>query len=202
MNVRKMMQIDRWVGVPLCFGFTLLRACLPARREAGPIRSLVFIKLAEQGSTVLAHLSLHKAVERFGRDNVFMVVFDDNRFIVDVLDVIPMQNVITVRSASLLVLLGSLVGAILRLRKRQVDAAVDLEFFSRSSALLTYLCGARLRSGFHAYFGEGPYRGNLMTHRVHYNPHLHTTQSFAMLLKALDFPPGELSHLRRPSGGD
>ncbi|MGA7901040.1 MAG: glycosyltransferase family 9 protein [Terrimicrobiaceae bacterium] len=189
MNVRKMMQIDRWVGVPLCFGFTLLRACLPTRREAGPIRSLVFIKLAEQGSTVLAHLSLHKAVERFGRDNVFMVVFDDNRFIVDVLDVIPMQNVITVRSASLLVLLGSLVGAILRLRKRQVDAAVDLEFFSRSSALLTYLCGARLRSGFHAYFGEGPYRGNLMTHRVHYNPHLHTTQSFAMLLKALDFPP-------------
>ena len=70
-----------------------------------------------------------------------------------------------------------------------MDAAVDLEFFSRSSALLTYLSGARLRSGFHAYFGEGPYRGNLMTHRVRYNPHLHTTQSFAMLLQALDFPP-------------
>jgi ADP-heptose:LPS heptosyltransferase len=189
MNVRKMMQIDRWVGVPLCFGCTLLRACLPSRREEGPIRSLVFIKLAEQGSTVLAHLALHKAVTRVGRDNVFMVVFDDNRFIVDVLDVIPLENVITVRSDSFLALLRSVLGVILRLRKRQVDAAVDLEFFSRSSALLTYLSGARLRSGFHAYFGEGPYRGNLMTHRVRYNPHLHTTQSFAMLLQALDFPP-------------
>jgi ADP-heptose:LPS heptosyltransferase len=189
MNVRKMRQIDRWVGAPLCFGFTLLRACLPARRDAGPIRSLVFIKLAEQGSTVLAHLALHNAVERVGRDNVFMVVFDDNRFILDVLDVIPPENVITVRSDSFLALLGSVVGGILRLRKRQVDAAVDLEFFARSSALLTYLSGARLRSGFHAYFGEGPYRGNLMTHRVRYNPHLHTTQSFAMLLQALDFPP-------------
>jgi ADP-heptose:LPS heptosyltransferase len=189
MNVRKMMQIDRWVGVPLCFGFTLLRACLSWRREEGPIRSLVFIKLAEQGSTVLAHLALHKAVERVGRDNVFMVVFDDNRFIVDVLDVIPPENVMTVRSDSFLALLVSVVGVILLLRKRQVDAAVDLEFFSRSSALLSYLSGARLRSGFHAYFGEGPYRGNLMTHRVRYNPHLHTTQSFAMLLHALDFPP-------------
>ena len=129
MNVRKMMQIDRWVGVPLCFGFTLLRACLPARREAGPIRSLVFIKLAEQGSTVLAHLALYKAVERVGRDNVFMIVFDDNRFIVDVLDVIPPENVMTVRSDSFLALLGSVVGVILRLRERQVDAAVDLEFF-------------------------------------------------------------------------
>ena len=184
-----MMQIDRWVGVPLCFGFTLLRACLPARREAGPIRSLVFIKLAEQGSTVLAHLALHKSVERVGRDNVFMIVFDDNRFIVDILEVIPPENVITVRSESFLALLSSVVGVILRLRKRKVDAAIDLEFFSRSSALLAYLCGARLRSGFHAYFGEGPYRGNLMTQRVRYNPHLHTSQSFAALLQALDFPP-------------
>jgi ADP-heptose:LPS heptosyltransferase len=189
MNVRKMMQIDRWVGVPLCFGFTLLRACLPARREEGPIRSIVFIKLAEQGSTVLAHLALHKAVERVGRDNVCMIVFDDNRFIVDVLDVFPPENVMTVRSDSFLALLRSVVGVILRLRKRQVDAAIDLEFFSRFSALLTYLSGARLRSGFHAYFGEGPYRGNLMTHRVRYNPHLHTTQSFAMLLEALNFSP-------------
>jgi ADP-heptose:LPS heptosyltransferase len=189
MNVRKMRQIDRWVGAPLCFGFTLLRACLPERREAGPIRSLVFIKLAEQGSTVLAYPALHKAVERVGRDNVFMIVFADNRFIVDVLDVIPPENVITVRSDSFLALLSSAVAGILRLRKRQVDAAVDLEFFARSSALLTYLSGARFRSGFHAYFGEGPYRGNLMTHRVRYNPHLHTTQSFAMLLQALDFPP-------------
>jgi ADP-heptose:LPS heptosyltransferase len=189
MNIRKMRRIDRWVGTPLCFGFTLLRACLPARPAAGPIRSLVFIKLAEQGSTVLAHLALRQAVERVGRNNVFMIVFHDNRFIVDVLDVIPPENVITVRNDNPLALLGSLVRAIMKLRKLQVDAAVDLEFFARSSALLTYLSGARLRSGFHAYFGEGPYRGNLMTHRVRYNPHLHTTQSFAMLLRALDFPP-------------
>ena len=46
--------------------------------------------------------------------------------------------------------------------------------------------------GFHAWFGEGPYRGNLMTHRVRYNPHLHTTQTFASLVSALEANPESL----------
>jgi ADP-heptose:LPS heptosyltransferase len=58
--------------------------------------------------------------------------------------------------------------------------------------LLAYLTGAAVRVGFHAFFGEGPYRGNLMTHRVRYNPHLHTTQTFAMLVAALDVPAEDL----------
>ena len=58
------------------------------------------------------------------------------------------------------------------LRALGIDAAVDLEFFSRSSAALTYLSGARIRAGFHTFFGEGPYRGDLMTHRLLYNPYL------------------------------
>jgi len=69
---------------------------------------------------------------------------------------------------------------------------VDLEFFSRGSAALTSLTGARRRAGFHAYFGAGPYRGNLMTHRLLYNPHLHTTQTFASLVEALLCDPAAL----------
>jgi ADP-heptose:LPS heptosyltransferase len=40
------------------------------------------------------------------------------------------------------------------------------------------------------YFGEGPYRGDLMTHRVLYNPHLHTSRTFTSLVLALDADPG------------
>ena len=56
--------------------------------------------------------------------------------------------------------------ALKRIRELQIDAAIDLEFFSRSSAALTYLSGAGSRVGFHTFFGEGPYRGDLMTHRL------------------------------------
>src|SRR6266513_3735124 len=98
MNVRKMMWIDRWLGVPLCCALTFLKAFVPARKGVDAVRSIAFVKLAEQGSTVLAYRALETAVGRVGRENVFMVVFEENRFIVDVLGLIPRQNVITVRS--------------------------------------------------------------------------------------------------------
>ncbi len=190
MNVRKMMRIDRWLGVPACAllsGWHRLTAPFRARPIIA-VRSIAFIKLAEQGSTVLAQTALLEAVRRVGRENVFMVVFDDNRFIVDVLDVMPRENVITVRSDSFLALIPSAIKALIRLRRLRLGAVIDLEFFARSSALLAFLSGAAVRIGFHAFFGEGPYRGNLMTHRIRYNPHLHTTQTFAMLVAALDVP--------------
>lgn len=188
MNVQKMMRLDRWLGVPLCFAASCIRALMPRRKATGPVRSILFVKLAEQGSTVLAYRALKDAVRRVGREHVFMAVFEENRFILDALGVIPPENVITLRSTSLVGLLQSVMPVLLRMRRLHLDAAVDLEFFARSSALLTWASGATVRVGFHPWFGEGPYRGNLMTHRVRYNPHLHTTQTFASLVSALDVP--------------
>ena len=190
MGVRKMILIDRWLGIPLCFLLTCLRP-LFTRKPPGhaAVRRILFIKLAEQGSTVLAYAALREAARRVGRENVFMLVFDNNRFILDALGVIPPENVVPLRHNHLLALVRAALGAVVRLRKLRIDAAVDLEFFARSSALLALLSGAPARVGFHAYFGEGPYRGNLMTHRVRYNPHVHTTASFSMLVHALDQPP-------------
>lgn len=198
------MRIDRWLGVPLCAALTCVKSLVTRRAEGGPARSVVFIKLAEQGSTVLAHRALRNAAGRVGRENVFMVVFEDNRFIVDVLGIIPPENVLTIASDGFLNLVKTALTVVRRLRDRKIDAAIDLEFFARSSALLTCLSGAPARIGFHAYFGEGPYRGNLMTHRVRYNPHLHTTQTFAMLVEALDIPQEEFPRfdwLPEPPGG-
>jgi ADP-heptose:LPS heptosyltransferase len=79
--------------------------------------------------------------------------------------------------------------AVFRLRRAKIDTAIDLEFFARSSAALAYLSGASRRVGYHAYKGAGPYRGNLMTHRLSFNPYLHTSQTFRMMIDALDHPP-------------
>ena len=137
-----MMSIDRWLGVPACFAITCWRKLFPRRHSGGPAKSIVFIKLAEQGSTVLAHRALQKAVRRVGRARVFMVVFEDNRFILDALDVIPRENVITVCSDSFFSLLRTVFPALVRLRRLRLDAAIDMEFFARSSTLLTFASGA------------------------------------------------------------
>jgi ADP-heptose:LPS heptosyltransferase len=183
-------RIDRWAGVPVCAILSVIRK-LFARDGGGSgrPRNILFVKFAEQGSTVLAYPAIRRAVELVGRENVHFIVFEENRFILDALNVIPRENVITIRHANFLSLIGGALRAVHRMRKLKFDAAVDLEFFSRSSAALTFLSGARSRAGFHTFFGEGPYRGDLMTHRLLYNPYLHTSQIFQLMIEALTVSP-------------
>src|SRR5437762_10815197 len=185
--------MDRWLGTPICFILTLLRAGLGRRLlvSAG-IRSLLFIKLAEQGSTVLAYPAIRQAIELFGHANVYFVVFEDNRFILDVMDLIPRENVFTISFESFAAMLRTTFRALYQIRKIKIDAAIDLEFFTRGSAILTFLTGAKRRIGFHSFFQAGPYRGNLMTHRLLYNPHLHTSQTFLSMVEAVTRDPAAL----------
>ncbi len=215
-ETRALQWIDRRVGVLLCFLLTQFRrlGALGGDRAGGPVASILFIKLAEQGSTVLAHDAMRRAVERVGRRNVHILVFEENRFIVDLIGLIPPENVHAVRTHSFWGMAASGVRTVLSLRRRRFDACIDLEFFARSSAAIAYLSGARDRVGFHAYFGEGPYRGDLMTHRMLYNPHLHTSRTFTSLvlaleaeadrLPALDFvpPPGPDLPVFQPEPGE
>ncbi len=192
-EARTLQWIDRRVGVPVCLLLTCFRrigGLFGGRREGGPVSSILFLKLAEQGSTVLAHEAIRRAVERVGRENVHFLVFEENRFIIDVTGLIPPGNVHEVRTRSPWAMAASAIRALLAIRRRRFDACIDMEFFARFSAAIAYLTGARNRVGFHAYFGEGPYRGDLMTHRVLYNPHLHASRTFTSLVLALDADPG------------
>jgi ADP-heptose:LPS heptosyltransferase len=197
MKVRTLQRADMWIGVPLCALLTLFRRLLPARSFDSGVRlqSLVVIKLAEQGSTVLAYPALKRAIDICGRDNVYFVCVEENRFIVDVMDIIPKTNVLTISVRTIPALIRSTLSVLSGLRKRRVDAAIDMEFLSRASAATTFLIGARRRVGFHAYFGGGLWRGDLMTHRLVYNPHLHTSDAFLTLVEAAQIDPSNLPTL-------
>lgn len=187
-------RTDRWIGVPLCAIFTLLRKIFESAEPPGPrqVRRILFVKFAEQGSTVLAYPAIRRATEMVGRENVHFVVFDDNRFILDVMEIIPEENVITITTKSPFGLARSALQAVRRVRKIGIDAVIDLEFLTRFSAILTFATGAKSRVGFHTFFGDGPYRGDLMTHRLLYNPHLHTSQMFEAMVEALTRDPAVL----------
>jgi ADP-heptose:LPS heptosyltransferase len=197
MNVRFLQRIDRYAGAPLCFCLTVVGKVFGRRPRAGPAaaRRILFVKLAEQGSTVLAAPAIRRAIEMAGRENVYFVVFQENRFILDLLELIPEQNVIPICTQGFLRMGLSALKAMRRLRRLRLDAVVDMEFFSRGSAVISFLSGARARVGFHAFFGGGPYRGDLMTHRICYNPGLHTTAAFRVLVEALTQDPAKLPAL-------
>jgi ADP-heptose:LPS heptosyltransferase len=184
-------RTDRWIGAPLCAVLTLLRKIFESAGPPGPrqVQRILFVKFAEQGSTVLAYPAIRRATEMVGRENVYFVVFEDNRFILDVMEIIPEENVITIATNSPFRLALGALRAVLQIRKIRIDAVVDMEFLTRFSAILTFTSGAKSRVGFHTFFGDGPYRGDLMTHRLLYNPHLHTSEMFEAMVEALTRDP-------------
>jgi ADP-heptose:LPS heptosyltransferase len=195
LDTRTLQFIDRWIGMVVCGVLSLARLLLGGRHAESLTRKptkILFVKFAEQGSTVLAYQAISRAIGMVGRENIYFLVFQENRFILDVMNLIPKENVITVSHHNLFDAGLNALRALNRIRQLNIDAAIDLEFFSRSSAALTFLSGAKSRVGFHTFFGEGPYRGDLMTHRLLYNPYAHTSQNFQLMVEALEKAPDRL----------
>jgi len=192
MNVGTMRVVDRWIGVPMCAALTLVRRLddLILRRspERHP-RRIAVVKLAEQGATVVAYPALVRAREEIGAENLFFVAFEPNRFIVDLLRIVPPENVLAIRTEGLVRTLLDTLRVVWRMRQLRIDATIDCEFFARSTAILSYLSGARSRIGFHAYNTEASWRGDLMTHRLSYNAHQHASEVFRMLVEAVWLSP-------------
>lgn len=189
MNLDVMRAIDYWVGVPICF---LLSLVYKAKKILGIERKIIatskkilFIELSEMGSTVLAYHAIKKAKELFPTAELYFLIFEENKHSVYLLDIIPKKNVLTIRSKQFLKLTLDTIKLLWRFRKEHIDASIDLELFSRFSAILNYLTGAPLRAGFYKFKWEGLYRGEVLTHKVAYNSHLHIALNFLALVNSL-----------------
>lgn len=188
-NARFLQKIDTSLGLIVCLLLTCARRVgdfFAVKKKAAKPKKILFIKLAEQGSTVLANDAISRAVKICGARNVYFLLFEENRFILDALGLVPHENVLTIRTSSPLSIATSCFARLLEIRRLRIDACIDMEFFARFTAALTWLTGASTRVGFHGYFGSGPYRGDLMTHRVLYSAHLHTSSVFSSLVMALE----------------
>jgi ADP-heptose:LPS heptosyltransferase len=200
MNLTTQRRIDRWVGIPACFVLAALVRVLewlrPRRRIDGPGR-ILFIELSEMGSTILASAAIRRVQERYGQRDHCFVIFKRNAPSLRLLGLFADDCIFTMRDDSL----GHLVVDVWRFmqfcRRHGIDTAVDLELFSRVSSLLSLLSGASNRVGFHNYRGEGLYRGEHLTHEVHYNPYTHMAQNFDALVESLESDPREIPQPKR-----
>ncbi len=182
MNIHAVRRIDFWVGVPLCFLLTLVDKTLRLFSFKGDGKdipnNILFIKPSEMGGIILSLPLLRRIQKDYPEAQMFFLTFESNKGLFDVLDVIPVKNVFTIRDDSVLATLLDTIKVLLKIRKIKADVVFDLEFFSRFTAIISYLTGAAKRVGFYRYTLEGLYRGNLLTHNIHYNSHLHISKTF------------------------
>lgn len=199
MGIDALRLLDRILGVPLCWLFTLARRFVrlmqPASNLPAPRRVLI-IKLSEMGSTVLACPTLEELKRRIPGVELFFLVFKNNAAIVDALGLVPGGNTITVDYGSAGRLLASGLRAMRRLLREGIDTTIDMDFFSRLTALIAFVLCRGNRVGFHRYNDEGLYRGDLLTHRVLYSPHIHTSAAFMALVRTLFEKPDDEPYYR------
>jgi ADP-heptose:LPS heptosyltransferase len=186
-SVNTMRAIDHWVGVPLCAIVSPFVALFDGVKNIfsrGPEtpKKLLFIELSEMGSAILVDPAMRNAQARGAE--LFFLIFKSNRASLTLLNTVKPENIFTIDASSLGGLIKDTLRFLIVARQRQIDTVIDLELFSRFTALLTGLCGARRRVGYHIFHGEGLWRGFMLTRKVHYNPHIHITKNFLSLIHA------------------
>lgn len=189
MTLNLMRRLDFWAGVPLCFLLTLVNCILrlsPFKRaKKDSPGKILFVKPSEMGGILLSCSLVRRVQKENPKAEMFFLIFEANRPLFDVLDLVPAKNIFTIRNDSFFVFVKDTAKALIRIRSERVDVVFDLEFFSRFTAIISYLSGAPKKIGFHRYMFEGLYRGDLLTHKIQYNPHLHISALFLSMGQVL-----------------
>jgi len=183
MNIDWMRRIDYYVGIPLCFLGTILRFFMP--RRSRPVKNVLLIELSEMGSAILADPAMRILQADLGAE-LYFVIFEKNAGSLRLLGTVAPERVFNIRASGLFSLVVDTFRFLAWARRNRIDTTIDLELFSRFTALLSGFCGASIRVGFHGFHNEGLYRGRLLTHKVLYNPHMHIAKNFVSLVRALE----------------
>lgn len=197
MNIDFMRKVDFWVGVPMCAVVSSVRRVgkifLP-KPKIEKVKRVLFIELSEMGSAILADATLKKTAKKY---ETYFVIFKKNAVSLKLLKPLPFENVFCIREDSFFTLTWDTLRFFWWCRRMKIDAIVDLELFSRYTMLLSSLSGADIRLGYVNPNGEGLYRGDLLTHAVAYNPHIHISMNFIALVEPLFNSSKEEFYIKR-----
>lgn len=200
MKIETMRKIDYSVGVPLAFLVTLFKFLVPSRGFQDPSSSkpknVLFIELSEMGSAILADPAMQRAKNKYNAD-IFFVIFKRNKASLNFLKSVDEKNIFTIEDTSLFSVIRDSLRLFFWCQKNKIDAVIDLELFSRATALLSFLTRSPIKVGFHNYHGEGLYRGNFLNRNVSYNPHNHIAKNFVALVDAAFTSEQQIPYLKK-----
>jgi lipopolysaccharide heptosyltransferase II len=148
--------------------------------------TIVFIGIAEIGALVVAYPAIQEARKQHPQSRICFITAPAGKQTLELMG-FEEKDILLIRTSSIQNILGDIVKIRNVFKKVRVSAVV-LEPFTRFSTLVATWIGASKRLGCHRFLAEGVYLGNLLTHRLVYNPHLHASQTYFALAKLLEEP--------------
>jgi len=201
MNIQLVRNIDYLVGIPICLLLSIIYSIKCALgfgkldwNEAP--KKVLFIELSEMGSTVMAYHAMKKLKALYPKAELYFLIFKSNIESVKILDLIPEKNIFTIRDKKFGEFIIDALALLPKLWRARIDTTIDFELFSRFTAIISFLSGAKRRIGFYRFYSEGLYRGKFHTHKVQYNPHMHISLNFLALVLSLIAPKNEIPMLK------
>lgn len=183
MDVGTQRRIDRAFGPLICRALSFFGR---GRELSGPPERILVLLLSEMGSLVLGCSLFRRLREKYPQASIHALVFEKNREILDLLELIPPENVMTLSDRSPGGLAADSLAAIRKMRALRFDVVIDCELFARVSSIFSWFSGAPVRVGFHPHTMEGLYRGDFINRPVLYNPYRHISEQFLALADAIE----------------
>jgi len=198
-----MQFLDHWLGVFICFFISLwetLVKLLSFGKKPALVkepRGILVLKWFGLGSIVQMRGLVNSLRKRYPKAKVIFVTFPNNKELVSAL--FSINELLIVRNKNPLLFLADTFKLLLILPCKKIDIAIDLEFFSKFSTIISYLSGASIRVGFYL---PSFWRRQILTHPVYYNYFKHITDIYKMAGKTIDVQVEEASDSRIYSSGE
>ena len=179
--------VDHSVGIHICNALSLLeRISHPLRslklqvRFATNPKSIVVIKFFGLGSILMSSNFVRSIKDKYPTTKIIFLTFRENEKFLKLLGLV--DEIRTVDTRNPWRLLYSIFSNLFYFSFSKPDAAIDLEFFSKFSTMMTYLTGARWRVGF--YMNQF-WRIPLINVPVYFNYTKHIIEIYALSAKAI-----------------
>lgn len=188
MKIRYLRWIDKHIGIIICLILSIFdwlfrhlrhNDGFDLRKNSRPSKILI-IKFWGFGSIILASAAFQAIRRSFPHAYICVLTLRQNEPVYEMLGMF--DAIVGIEIDSLPRFLCRMKKVILGLRNTSFDIALDLEFTSRFSAIVTYLSNARKRIGF-AY--RGVWRGNCFTENVEFREDVKLKESFLNLIKTI-----------------
>jgi ADP-heptose:LPS heptosyltransferase len=180
-------SIDKSAGV-LCCGLLsvaagLARILMRVRHASvaeKPVAKVLVIKFLGFGSIILAARAFKALRDCFPNAYLCAVTLKQNAAVYEMMGVF--DEIISIDGSSIIAFLSGAFRELSRIRSLSFDAAIDFEFTSRFTALLTFFSRAPIRLGF-AY--RNVWRGDCYTETVEFREDELLTQSYQKLVSSI-----------------
>ena len=184
MKIAFQRKIDRIAGTLICWILSLFSKLKKDSSDKVKPKKILVIFLSEMGSLVLAASMFKRIQQLYPQASVYVLLFEQNKEILDIMDVVLEDHIFTIRNSSFIQLIQDSLLALSEIRKTKIDTVLDGELFARISSIYSFLSGAKIRAGFHPHTQEGLFRGTFINRPVLYNPYHHISQQFVNLVDA------------------